>query len=599
MSSVCSAQTRPSFLQLNDVPVFDIRQYGAKVDGVTNDVVAVRAAVDAADSAGGGIVFFPNGTTSIKWRNGTFGDGYIPAAGMIEIKSNITFMGQSKAAIVEIGDHIFNQVSSYIQPLFSDHYATYANQTAVVNVAFRNLTLSGNATNNKLATTTQAFYYLIRLTKAEGVTIEDCNFIDSNSGNVIILGHLAWGYAPTKGAVKNVRISNCLFYDCGQLADPKIVDHSTLFAAADDVIISDCRFENSTYVTIPGNWGRCAVELHGDGNTLKDSTIINYRTGVNSVAAFFDVNGHKILNNVVPRVTDGPFVFVQQWAGVGSQTYFPFDYATRTTTLYDVEIAHNRVETDDGSYFFYASSEIMNEGCIARNINIHDNTILVPGGTTDTYGIGAITTYNVAELTIRDNYFWLLDQGLLEMRNVSPSPTIIDGNVIITRHIPNTTLDGILVFQNPTGTPVLNAKITNNDFRCSAGVASNVPFIYNECYPQDIIVSGNSLQCAPYKGVGLGLTPSADAIFYWKNNTFRGIGARASLLRLPCSIGSEFYFSEIGQNSEYQKRANHNVATETGIVNLWLEYMNAEVGYTNAAGAPATFTFDEGLLVEP
>lgn len=45
---------------------FDITNYGAKVDGTTDDTTAVQAAIDAAVAAGGGVVFFPEGTTVIN-----------------------------------------------------------------------------------------------------------------------------------------------------------------------------------------------------------------------------------------------------------------------------------------------------------------------------------------------------------------------------------------------------------------------------------------------------------------------------------------------------------------------------------------------------
>lgn len=41
-------------------------QYGAAGDGVTNDLTAVQAAINAANSAGGGVVFFPPGTYRIS-----------------------------------------------------------------------------------------------------------------------------------------------------------------------------------------------------------------------------------------------------------------------------------------------------------------------------------------------------------------------------------------------------------------------------------------------------------------------------------------------------------------------------------------------------
>lgn len=58
------------------VRVFDIRDYGGKVDGVTNDKAAFDAAVAAARAAGGGTVTIPAGTCVLAKANlGTTGAG--------------------------------------------------------------------------------------------------------------------------------------------------------------------------------------------------------------------------------------------------------------------------------------------------------------------------------------------------------------------------------------------------------------------------------------------------------------------------------------------------------------------------------------------
>ena len=74
------------------LPVFNVKDsvYGAKGDGSTNDVVAIQAAVDAANAAGGGVVYFPAGTYIVK--------------SALELQSNVTLQGAGWAAsIIKVG----------------------------------------------------------------------------------------------------------------------------------------------------------------------------------------------------------------------------------------------------------------------------------------------------------------------------------------------------------------------------------------------------------------------------------------------------------------------------------------------------------------
>lgn len=61
------AQTRPHWLQVDKKPVIDVREYGAKGDGITNDSAAVTRAMNAALAGGNGeVVVFSSGTYLIN-----------------------------------------------------------------------------------------------------------------------------------------------------------------------------------------------------------------------------------------------------------------------------------------------------------------------------------------------------------------------------------------------------------------------------------------------------------------------------------------------------------------------------------------------------
>lgn len=66
-----------SMLAMSGVSIYNVIDYGAKGDGITDDAVAVQKAIDACTSAGGGQVLFPSGHTFMT--------------GPVELKSNIDY----------------------------------------------------------------------------------------------------------------------------------------------------------------------------------------------------------------------------------------------------------------------------------------------------------------------------------------------------------------------------------------------------------------------------------------------------------------------------------------------------------------------------
>lgn len=86
--------------------VFDVKAYGATGDGSTDDTAAIQSAVDAANTAGGGIVWFPKGTYKLVTNPIKLYSGATPT---IVAYSNITLLGAGSNAI---GGSILTQTST-------------------------------------------------------------------------------------------------------------------------------------------------------------------------------------------------------------------------------------------------------------------------------------------------------------------------------------------------------------------------------------------------------------------------------------------------------------------------------------------------------
>ena len=88
--------------------VFNVQDYGATGDGVTNDQAACQAAIDAAVAAGGGAVFFPAGTyilNSVPSSDTTPNGLLIPDTnGVFDTNNGIMLFGEGIDSVLKAGN---------------------------------------------------------------------------------------------------------------------------------------------------------------------------------------------------------------------------------------------------------------------------------------------------------------------------------------------------------------------------------------------------------------------------------------------------------------------------------------------------------------
>ena len=120
---------------------FDVRYYGAKSNGTTDDSVAVQAAEDACNAAGGGTVYFPAGTTLAK---------------------NITFYSFCQNNAAAIGGAIVKLPNAANVPVFvSQNFASLTGTNSVGGVSdtgFSNITIDGNKANQSAGAACVQYY---------------------------------------------------------------------------------------------------------------------------------------------------------------------------------------------------------------------------------------------------------------------------------------------------------------------------------------------------------------------------------------------------------------------------------------------------------
>ncbi|MBA1242411.1 M10 family metallopeptidase C-terminal domain-containing protein [Pseudomonas japonica] len=111
--------------------VFDVRDYGAKGDGSTDDTQAIQKAIDAAAAAGGGKVYVPSGTWVVSDSDGS--------GNALAVKSNVTLTGDGAGdTVLKLADGGASGTTSLLG---------VTSASTVRDAAVSNLTLDGNQAN--------------------------------------------------------------------------------------------------------------------------------------------------------------------------------------------------------------------------------------------------------------------------------------------------------------------------------------------------------------------------------------------------------------------------------------------------------------------
>jgi len=115
-------------LSTEEKPVFDVTQYGAKGDGSTIDRSAIQDAIDVAEAAGGGVVFFPEGTYLV---DRTVSEG----VNLLINSDNVDLLGVGRSSVIKKNDEPGADEGSYIIRITGS------------DCSVRNLTVDGNKAN--------------------------------------------------------------------------------------------------------------------------------------------------------------------------------------------------------------------------------------------------------------------------------------------------------------------------------------------------------------------------------------------------------------------------------------------------------------------
>jgi parallel beta-helix repeat protein len=157
---------------IDKMGIINVKSYGAVGDGTTDDTEAIQDTLDAAETAGGGIVYFPKGT-------------YLVSTGLT-VGNNITICGAGYSSIVKLD-------SGNTTKVFSNNDTSTGNS----NITIRDLKIDGNKANR-----TGNLDYMIYFDNVDNVLIENIFFYNSRWDDIFLQ------------SVNNYKINNIYSENC-------------------------------------------------------------------------------------------------------------------------------------------------------------------------------------------------------------------------------------------------------------------------------------------------------------------------------------------------------------------------------------------------
>ena len=318
------------------VPALNVKDYGAKGDGTTDDTTAIQAAIDAANTAGGGTIYFPSGDYKTDSQ--------------VTLQSDIELRGDMNARLMP-----------------SDTVPTEAYKaTTESNIRVTNLVFEGTGTAYTAGT-----QRLLQFNDCSEVQITNCTFRKARESALVV------------DDCDQGRLSECIFENCYQYG-------VSIRNASISWVISDCIFfENGNTGTATSAFGRGIVVWESVRISISNCTFTNNteyglrlysQSGDSDVDQQIAITNCTFENNGTTATGKVDLYLYNEIEGIRNLAISNCTFRTRTgntaiavqgTGVAITGCALEAVLQDSGTAFgLYETTDVVISACIVRKFDL-------------------------------------------------------------------------------------------------------------------------------------------------------------------------------------------------------------------------------------